>query len=164
LSSKSEDLRTAKEKARKNRKRGKAKEQRKWKKATHSVKFKPPFVWNGKPDIDVFDHWTFEVDSWIDLTRLPDKLALKLLVNFMSGSASKFFMQHVVTCLKQWTVKDVYIALFDYCFPADFKEQLRMSALRPADSPRFRTAGPIACKESSGYQSKACGSDFLGWR
>ncbi|KAJ6533511.1 hypothetical protein B0H19DRAFT_1272162 [Mycena capillaripes] len=94
-SSESENLRAAKKKARKNRKK------RKPKKATHGVKFKHPFIWNGKPDIDVFDHWTFEVDSWINITGLQDKLALKLLVNFMSGSASKFFMQHVATCLKQ---------------------------------------------------------------
>jgi hypothetical protein len=48
---------------------------------------------------------------------VTDKLALKLLVNFMSGQASRFFMQHVATRQKQWTVKDVYIALFDHRFP-----------------------------------------------
>jgi hypothetical protein len=35
-------------------------------------------------------------------------------------------MQHVATRQEQWTVKDVYVTLFDYCFPADFKQQLRM--------------------------------------
>jgi hypothetical protein len=112
-SSESEDLRAAKKKDCKSRKKGKKREQKKWKKATHGVKFKHSFVWNGKPDIDVFEHWTFKEDLWIDLTALSDELALKLLVNFMSGSAGKFFMQHVATYPKQWKVKDVYIALFD---------------------------------------------------
>ncbi|KAF8145207.1 hypothetical protein K438DRAFT_1992048 [Mycena galopus ATCC 62051] len=38
-------------------------------------------------------------------------------------------MQHVATSQKQWTVKEVYIALFDYCFPVDFKQQLRMQLM-----------------------------------
>jgi hypothetical protein len=67
----------------------------------------------------------YEVDTWIELTALSDKLAMKLIVNFMSGTASKFFMDHVATNLKQWTIKDVYKALFDYCFPTDFKLRLR---------------------------------------
>jgi hypothetical protein len=61
------------------------------------VRIKPPFVWNGKPDMDTFDHWTYEVDTWIKLTGLTDKVALKLLVNFMSGSARRLFMLHVAT-------------------------------------------------------------------
>ncbi|KAJ7080840.1 hypothetical protein C8R44DRAFT_992383 [Mycena epipterygia] len=95
------------------------------KKAMSGIKIKPPFVWDAKPNLDVFDHWTYEVDTWIELTGLTDKLALKLMVNFMGGTASKFFMDHVATDQKQWTVKEVYKALFDYCFPADFKLRLR---------------------------------------
>ncbi|KAJ6558849.1 hypothetical protein DFH09DRAFT_1317108 [Mycena vulgaris] len=75
--------------------------------------------------MDTFDHWTYEVDTWIELKALTDKLAMKLIVNFMSGTASKFFMDHVSTELKKWTVKHVYRALFNYCFPADFKLRLR---------------------------------------
>ncbi|KAJ6525380.1 hypothetical protein B0H19DRAFT_1008035, partial [Mycena capillaripes] len=89
------------------------------------VKIKSPFVWDGKPVMDIFDQWTYEVDTWIELSALSDKLALKCMVNFMGGTASKFFMDHVTTDIKKWTVKDVYKALFDYCFPADFKLRLR---------------------------------------
>ncbi|KAJ7808641.1 hypothetical protein B0H14DRAFT_3482147 [Mycena olivaceomarginata] len=100
-------------------------EMRSMKKAMAGIKIKAPFIWDGKPVMDTFDHWTYEVDTWIELTALSDKLAMKLIVNFMSGTASKFFMDHVATNLKQWTIKDVYKALFDYCFPTDFKLRLR---------------------------------------
>ncbi|KAF8208397.1 hypothetical protein K438DRAFT_2072545 [Mycena galopus ATCC 62051] len=89
------------------------------------VKIQAPFVWDGKPVMDTFDHWTFEVDTWIELMVLDDRLAMKCIVNFMSGEASKFFMDHVSTNLRKWTIKDVYRALFSYCFPADFKLRLR---------------------------------------
>ncbi|KAJ7501038.1 hypothetical protein B0H11DRAFT_2275381 [Mycena galericulata] len=101
--------------------KSKLKEMKNMKKAMAGIKIKPPpFVWDGKPGMDIFDQWTFEVDNWIELTALSDKLAMKLIVNFMSGTASKFFMDHVSTEPKKWTVKDVYRALLDYCFPADF--------------------------------------------
>ncbi|KAJ6587584.1 hypothetical protein DFH09DRAFT_1359264 [Mycena vulgaris] len=122
------------------------------KKAMAGIKIKAPFVWDGKPVMDTFDHWTYEVDTWIELTALTDKLAMKLIVNFMSGTASKFFMDHVSTELKKWTVKDVYRALFNYCFPADFKLRLRkrlMNAYQGKKTqPRAvgRFAGPYNAK------------------
>jgi hypothetical protein len=103
----------------------KLEERKQMKKAMAGIKLKAPFVWDGKPDMDLFDHWTYEVDTWIELNALNDKLAVKLIVNFMSGTASSFFMKHVSTNQKKWSVKDVYGALFEYCFPADFKLRLR---------------------------------------
>ncbi|THH29464.1 hypothetical protein EUX98_g4724 [Antrodiella citrinella] len=97
------------------------------KKAMKGVKIKAPlaFVWSGKPDLDLYDHWVYEVDTWCELNGLSDKLAIRIVMNFMSGNASKFFMKHVATTRKYWTMKRLYEALFDYCFPVDFKEQLR---------------------------------------
>ncbi len=34
-------------------------------------------------------------------------------------------MRHVATRQKEWTVKELYAALFDYCFPIDYKARLR---------------------------------------
>jgi hypothetical protein len=59
------------------------------KKAMAGIKIKAPFVWDGKPIMDVFNHWTFEVDTWIKLTALTDKLAMKCIDNFISRMASK---------------------------------------------------------------------------
>jgi hypothetical protein len=61
------------------------------------------------------------VDTWIELS---DRIALKLLVSFID-KARKFFMDHVATHQEQWNVKGVYKTLFDYCFPAGFKLQLK---------------------------------------
>ncbi|KAJ7926662.1 P-loop containing nucleoside triphosphate hydrolase protein [Mycena leptocephala] len=100
-------------------------EKAKIKNALAGIKIKAPFVWDAKPDLDIFDQWTYEADTWVELYGLADKVALRLMVNFMSGSASKFFMKHVATHQKEWTVKKVYEALFDYCFLTDFKLRLR---------------------------------------
>jgi hypothetical protein len=91
----------------------------------HSVKIKKPFTFDGRADLDLFDQWTYEVDTWRNWNGISDKMVIKILVNFMSGEASKFFMKHVVLHQKDWTLKSIYEALFNYCFPLDFKLQLR---------------------------------------
>ena len=95
-------------------------------KALAGVRIKPPFSWNGTPDLDLFDQWTYEVNTWRELYGLSDKLALKLVVQFLSGTAGKFFMKHVATCQSEWNMASLYEALFDYCFPTDYKAQLRL--------------------------------------
>ncbi|RDX52771.1 hypothetical protein OH76DRAFT_1344464, partial [Lentinus brumalis] len=89
------------------------------------VKIKPPFNWDGTPDIDLYDKWTYEVDTWGELNGLNDRLMIKLIVQFMTGKPAQFFMRHVATRQSEWTVKSLYEALFDYCFPSDYKAELR---------------------------------------
>ncbi|KAJ3474470.1 hypothetical protein NLI96_g12440 [Meripilus lineatus] len=125
-SSSSSDDEKAKKKARDKRKRKEyKKKQKKRKEILTGVKIKQPFIWKGLPDLEIFDQWVYEVDNWQELNGLTDKYALRLVKGFMSGQAAKFFMKHVATDLKNWTMKELYDALFNYCFPLDFKEELR---------------------------------------
>ncbi|KAI0704832.1 hypothetical protein BC835DRAFT_1302798 [Cytidiella melzeri] len=109
------------ETARKKRK----KDQKKIKKVMNGVKLKNPVPWDGRSDLDAFDEFTYEYDTWVELNALPERLALKVIVNFLNGKARKFFMTHVATRQHKWTVPLLYEALFDYCFPEDFKLRLR---------------------------------------
>ncbi|KAJ7607831.1 hypothetical protein DFH06DRAFT_1347271 [Mycena polygramma] len=96
-----------------------------WKSVMRGVKIKKPFTFDGRADLDLFDQWTYEVDTWREWNGISDKMVIKILVNFMSGKASRFFMKHVALRHKDWTLKSIYEALFNYCFPPDFKLQLR---------------------------------------
>ncbi|KAI9068602.1 hypothetical protein FKP32DRAFT_1695592 [Trametes sanguinea] len=108
------------------RHRKRQKEDRKMmRKALSGVKIKTPFVWDGTADLDVFDQWTYEIDTWAELNDLADRVVVKLMIQFMKGDASRFFMRHVATRQADWTVKRLYEALFDYCFPTDYKARLR---------------------------------------
>ncbi|KIL61389.1 hypothetical protein M378DRAFT_13564 [Amanita muscaria Koide BX008] len=100
--------------------------QRKSKKSKQKLRdIKKPFVWDGTPNLDTFDRWIYEVDTWCELVRIDDGDAVKILVQFMSGEAAKFFMKHVAMNRTKWTTKSIYEGLFDYCFPPRFKQQLR---------------------------------------
>jgi hypothetical protein len=91
---------------------------------SRGVKIKAPFTFDGRADLDVLDQWTYEVDTWREWNGISDQMTVKIIVNFMSGKASRFFMKHVALRQKDWTVKSVYEGLFNYCFPPDFKLQM----------------------------------------
>ncbi|KAJ8594345.1 hypothetical protein M405DRAFT_729875, partial [Rhizopogon salebrosus TDB-379] len=89
------------------------------------VKIKTPFVWNGRPDLDLFDQWCYEVDTWIILSGLDERYAVRMLVQFLSGLPSRFFMKYIAHAPESWKLKNIFLSLFDYCFPSDFKLRLR---------------------------------------
>lgn len=95
------------------------------KNALSSLQMKPPMVYDGRADLDHFDQWVFEIDTWRDLYDLSEDIVIKLMVNFVSHLAGRFYMKHVAKCQDEWTLKEIYEGTFDYCFPVDFKSKLR---------------------------------------
>ncbi|EIW52097.1 uncharacterized protein TRAVEDRAFT_24776 [Trametes versicolor FP-101664 SS1] len=131
-SSDSDSSRSGKSKSEKRHRTRQKSDHKRMRKALAGIKIKPPFVWDGTADLDVFDQWTYEVDTWGELNELSDRIVLKLMVQFMSGDPGHFFMCHVSTRQSEWTVKKLYEALFDYCFPTDYKARLRARLERSA--------------------------------
>ena len=82
-------------------------------------------MYNGHPDLRVFDKWAYEVNNWVRLSKYTNQTALLLLVTYISKTTSEFFMDYVAGNEGMWTMMTMYEALFDYCFPTDFKDQLQ---------------------------------------
>ena len=89
------------------------------------VKVDTPSSYNGKADLDVFDRWAFEVTTWKRLNRLSDEIAITMLNKYVTDKAGVFYMKYVAGKAKRWTLTDLFEGLFDYCFPKDFKSNLR---------------------------------------
>ena len=94
-------------------------------KALAKQKIEPPGTFDGKPDLAVFDKWTYEVNTWVKLTKLRETTAINLLVKYTSGSAGDFFMNFITGNEERWTLEGVLEGIFEYCFPPDFKDRLR---------------------------------------
>ena len=111
----------------KSKRKGKkeTKAEREERKALQRQKVTPPGVYDGRPDLAVFDKWTYEVNNWARLSKYMDRTALRLLVSYVTGEASRFFMGYIAGNEDVWTMKLMYEALFDYCFPRDIKDRLR---------------------------------------
>ena len=72
----------------------------------------------------MFDKWTYEVNTWVRLTKYREPTALNLLVKYTSGTAGEFFMSFIAGSEKKWNLTQMFKALFNYCFPLDFKDRL----------------------------------------
>ena len=80
------------------------------------IKIDAPSTYNGKADLDVFDRWALEVNTWIELNRMPEGIAITLLNKYVTGKASVFYMKYVAGKVTQWTITAIFKGLFDYCF------------------------------------------------
>ena len=89
------------------------------------VKIDSPSVYQGKPDLDVFDRWALEVKTWIRLNRLSEEIAITILNKYLSGKASTYYMKYVAGKEKKRTMTMIFEGLFGYCFPKNFKSSLR---------------------------------------
>ena len=114
-----------------NRKKGReerrkeTKAERDERKALARQKVTPPGIYDGRPDLNVFDKWCYEVNNWVRLSKYMDRTALHLMVSYVSGKASDFFMDYIAGREDRWVMRTMYEALFDYCFPVNFKDKLR---------------------------------------
>ncbi|EJD37457.1 hypothetical protein AURDEDRAFT_173428 [Auricularia subglabra TFB-10046 SS5] len=104
------------------RREGEIRERRK---IASQMKIKQPRVYDGCADLDVFDQWCFEVDLWRSINALQTCWAIPMLSSFLSDKAARFFMNSVIMSDETWNFRKLYNALFDHCFPVDFKLLLR---------------------------------------
>ncbi|KZV80562.1 hypothetical protein EXIGLDRAFT_780818 [Exidia glandulosa HHB12029] len=97
---------------------------------------KQPRVYDGRADLDVFDQWCYEVDTWKRLNGIKTKWIIPLLSSFLSDKASRWYMHNVVLSEENWTMRRFYDELFDHCFPSDFKLLLRKRFARATQGNR----------------------------
>ena len=91
---------SAKRKSKRRRRESKAERDERQALAKHRIE--PPSVYDGKPDLAVFDKWTYEVNTWVRLTKYCEPTALNLLVKYTSGTAGEFFMSFIAGSEKKW--------------------------------------------------------------
>ena len=84
-----------------------------------------PGSYDGKPDLDVFDSWTFSIVNYMEFMRADDESMIRLLETLVTGIAKQFYMSSVARKPHKFTVARFIRKLFDYCFPDDVIERLR---------------------------------------
>ncbi|HEV7737941.1 MAG TPA: hypothetical protein VGO47_11295, partial [Chlamydiales bacterium] len=62
-------------------------------------------------------------------TGMSEEAATKVIKDYLTGKAEMFYRREVVRSREQWSLKDIYLGLFDYCFPDNYKNSLRDNLL-----------------------------------
>ncbi|KIJ36120.1 hypothetical protein M422DRAFT_261446 [Sphaerobolus stellatus SS14] len=89
-----------------------------------SVKIPAPEKYDGKPQMDAFEEWTFNMNNFFKLSCVPAKQRIRHLPAYLKGKAANFYITHVAPDPNNWTMAKFAKELFLYCFPLNFNELL----------------------------------------
>ncbi|EJD36170.1 hypothetical protein AURDEDRAFT_130222 [Auricularia subglabra TFB-10046 SS5] len=113
-------------------KRRKRERKRKWKTKQRKLKLelaatKPeaPEKYNGAANWEKFNEFTILVCKYMKAAYIAPKRQVSKLQTVLSDKAKRFYLSHVAGKESKWTRDEFFIALYNYCFPADFRSQQR---------------------------------------
>ena len=72
-----------------------------------------------------YHQFVCESDAYLRDGKVRGRQKVFLLSYYLTGKAYDFYTQKVAINEEEWNVQDFYTALFDYCFPVDYRMQLR---------------------------------------
>ncbi|KAG8693769.1 hypothetical protein FRC08_008909 [Ceratobasidium sp. 394] len=98
--------------------------------ARSGYKAQAPKSYNGEPDFDKFELFVFNYDNWCLDTKLSTRKCVRNVSRFLEGKPSIWYMSNVAPNINTYDMKRIYQGIFDYCFPPDFKENLRRKYMR----------------------------------
>ncbi|KAG9113522.1 hypothetical protein FRC07_007771 [Ceratobasidium sp. 392] len=90
-----------------------------------SVKLKEPTTYYGQESYDEFELWSYETDQWIKASGFSDTDTVEYMGTFLKKKAGRWYIDHIIPNLDEYTVDSLKMGLFAYCFPSDLKSQLR---------------------------------------
>jgi hypothetical protein len=85
----------------------------------------PPTKYDGSADATLFYRWCRESTSFVRVGRVPASDQLFFLSYYLTGKALDFYEQVVIRKPATYTLEDFFLDLFDFCFPADFRNKMR---------------------------------------
>jgi hypothetical protein len=110
----------------------------------------PPEPYDGTPDSRVFHKFVIQAKKYMADGRVPPKKQVYRLSDFLKGKAYEFYLMDVAYCPHEWTLTEYLRALFDFCFPVDYRSQLRLKLKKCRQGPRRVREFVFELKELSG--------------
>ena len=99
-------------------------------KPSSSLKPIPPLEYDGKPDARSYHRFVRESEAYLRDGRVRGRRKVFLLSYYLSGRAYDFYTQKVAIDEESWSLPEFYAELFNYCFPVDFRMQMRRNLAR----------------------------------
>ncbi|KAF8752463.1 hypothetical protein RHS01_07674 [Rhizoctonia solani] len=93
--------------------------------ARSGYKAQSPKTYKGEADIDKLDMFIFSYDLYVSDTRLSDSKAVLTVSRFLDDKAASWYMLNVAPDPGSYSMESIYVGLYDYCFPPDFKDDMR---------------------------------------
>jgi hypothetical protein len=85
----------------------------------------PPKEYDGSVDARAYHRFVRESDAYLRDGRVKGRRKIFLLSYYLTDKAYDFYTQKVANDEVNWTLRQFYAELFNYCFPIDYRMQLR---------------------------------------
>ena len=95
-----------------------------------SIKPIPPKEYDGAADVRAYHRFVRESDAYLRDGKVRSHRKVFLLSYYLTDKAYDFYTQKVAINEEQWTVPEFYTELFNFCFPVDYRMQLRKTLAR----------------------------------
>jgi hypothetical protein len=89
-----------------------------------------PKEYDGRPDARLFHRFVKESEAYLKDGKVKSRRQVFLLSYHLTGKAYDFYTQRVSLNEEAWTLREFYSELFNYCFPVDYRMQLRRNLAR----------------------------------
>ena len=86
-----------------------------------------PKEYNGSADARTYHQFVRESDAYLRDGKVKGCCRIFLLSHYLTDKAYNFYMQKVANNEAQWSLSQFYNELFNYCFPVDYRMQVRKS-------------------------------------
>ena len=90
----------------------------------------PPKEYDGCADARAYHRFVRESEAYLKDGKVRGRRRVFLLSYYLSGKAYDFYTQRVASNEEEWSLRDFYNELFNYCFPVDYRMQIRRTLAR----------------------------------
>ena len=93
-----------------------------------SIKPIPPKEYDGSPNLRSYHRFILEGESYLKDGQVPKERQIRILAHFLTGKAYDYYMQKVAPFIstQNWDIREFFTEMFNYCFPLDYKQQMRV--------------------------------------
>jgi Zinc knuckle len=90
----------------------------------------PPKEYNGSVDTRAYHRFVRESEAYLRDGKVRGECKIFLLSHYLTDKAYDFYTQKVANNEAYWTLSQFYYELFNYCFPVDYRMQMRKTLAR----------------------------------
>jgi hypothetical protein len=94
------------------------------------IKLIAPKEYNGSADARAYHRFVRESEAYLRDGKVKGRRRIFLLSHYLNDKAYDFYTQKVANYEAQWTLSQFYDELFNYCFPVDYRMQIRRTLAR----------------------------------
>ena len=86
-----------------------------------------PKDYDGAADSRAYHRFVMEGQAYLRDGKVHRERQIRILAHYLDGKAHNFYMQKVATDdPKNWDLHKFFTELFNYCFPVDYRQQMRI--------------------------------------